>query len=298
MHLYTAFGLGISSSLPLPELLPGSGGADVEIRRARGGRSLGAASSTDDDAATMVSPNEWRLFFGDVGEVTVRDGREIVVTARPRVDARTLRLAVLGPAFGVLLQQRGFLVLHASVVEIGGAAVAFLGDSGQGKSTLAAALHARGHPLVADDFAAVRLDGEGPAVHAGFPQFKLWPDAAKALGRDVRRLPRLDRGWTKRAARIAHGFSSLERLPLAGVVLLDVGDAVALAPVAPHDAFLALVRYTYGITWLHDVSGLAQFRDRREVAARVPVRRLTRPWQLGALDDVVTLIEREFAPHA
>jgi hypothetical protein len=46
------------------------------------------------------------------------------------------------------------LALHASVVDVDGRAVAFLGASRQGKSTLAAALARRGHTLLSDDCCA------------------------------------------------------------------------------------------------------------------------------------------------
>jgi hypothetical protein len=73
------------------------------------------------------------------GTLQVSHGRSIVVDA-DNADDRTAALWVLGPAMGVLLQQRGVLVLHASAVTMDGGVVAFLGHSGWGKSTMAAAM--------------------------------------------------------------------------------------------------------------------------------------------------------------
>jgi serine kinase of HPr protein (carbohydrate metabolism regulator) len=65
----------------------------------------------------------------------------------------------------VLLQQRGRLVLHASAVTVDLGVVAFMGGPGWGKSTMAAAMYARGHSIVADDVTAVRADKAHPVVH-------------------------------------------------------------------------------------------------------------------------------------
>ena len=47
-----------------------------------------------------------------------------------------------GLGISILLHQRGYVTLHASCVNLGSGAVAFLGDSTAGKSFIAAALHA------------------------------------------------------------------------------------------------------------------------------------------------------------
>jgi hypothetical protein len=109
------------------------------------------------------------------------DGRAIVYEPAPHADLGDVAAFLTGAAFGILMHQRGLVVLHASSVEVGGAAVLFLGSSGAGKSTLAAALVQRGYPLVTDDVCVVADDG------GGAPQ--VWPDA---------RLPKLWRNAIER----------------------------------------------------------------------------------------------------
>jgi HPr serine kinase-like protein len=295
-HSYLAFGLGIKSALRLPELLPGDGRADVEIHRSAplAPNSLGPEENAD----TMVAPNEWRLTYDDVGVLTIRDGRRIELAPLRGVSARTVRLTLLGPAMAVLLHQRGFLVLHASVVEIAGQAIAFLGESGAGKSTLAAALHARGHKLLADDVAAVRIGPNGPEVYAGFPQLKLWPDALGALGRDAKPLPRVEPHFDKRAHRIREGFAQRDAFPLAQLHVVEEGPAVEITRLPLADAFLALVRHAYGIQRLDGVSGAGHFHARSEIVERVPAYRLSRPWDLGMMGTVVERVERGVESNA
>ena len=62
--------------------------------------------------------------------------------------------------FARLLIAQGFLPLHASAVVRDSRAVAFAGPAGRGKSTLVAALAARGARVATDDMSALRTVGE------------------------------------------------------------------------------------------------------------------------------------------
>ena len=294
-YRYLAFGLDIASALQLPELRAGGRGADVEIRRATTLPPDWSAPS--EISETMTGPNEWRLTYDDVGVLTVRDGRQIEVQPLRGVSARLLRMMVLGPAMAAVLHQRGFLLIHASVVEIGGRAAAFLGASGAGKSTIAAAMHAAGHRLVADDVAAVRVGEHGAEVYAGFPQLKLWPDAATAVGRDSTRLPRLERGIEKRAARLRSGFVEQRALPLERIYELEYGPAVEITALHPHAGLLTLAAHGYGVQRLATASGAVEFRKRAAIVDLLGVHRLARPCDLAALPTVVARVERDLASY-
>lgn len=245
----------------------------------------------------MTAPNEWRLTYDDVGVLTVRDGRQIDVQPLSGVPARLLRMMVLGPAMAAVLHQRGCLLIHASVVEIRGHAVAFLGASGAGKSTIAAAMHAAGHRLVADDVAAVRVGESGAEVYAGFPQLKLWPDAATALGRDAERLPRLEAGIEKRAQRLRHGFVHRKALPLARVYVLEYGPTTEVTRLHPHVGLLTLAAHGYGIQRLVADSSADQLRKRAAIVNGIGVHRLARPCDLGSLGGVVERVEQDLGFH-
>lgn len=290
MYRYRAFALGIASDIPFPELSPGDGEIDVAICRLE---AIERHSLPDGEYAEPRSAAEWRLMYDDVGLVTIRDGARVEIAPVAGVDARTMRQAILGPALAVLLQQRGYLVLHASVVRVGGGAIAFLGDSGSGKSTIAAALHARGHELISDDLAAIRLTGAGPEVLSAFPQFKLWPDSVTALRMDPAGLPIVEPGFSKRVQRVTDRFTRTEATPLRRLYLLGAGPCAATAPLSSADAFIALVRFTYGVEWLHAQSGPTLFQQRAALARAGRVSRLTRPWRLTALEDAVDMLEAD-----
>ena len=64
---------------------------------------------------------------------------------------------------------RGLEVLHASAVEVDGGAVAFVGRSGAGKTSLALALCRRGAAFLSDDVLALERVGEELVGHPGTP---------------------------------------------------------------------------------------------------------------------------------
>lgn len=241
---------------------------------------------------------ETHLFWREVGTFLVRRGREIVVDPAPEVEERVLRLFILGPALAVLLHQRGRLVLHASAVAIDGEVIAFPGGPGWGKSTMAAALHARGHGVVADDVTAVQLDMDRPMLVPGFPQLKLWPEAAvSSLGDDLQTLPRLHPELEKRARRVARSFPSAS-LPLRRIYVLAEGESQRIEPLPAQEGLVELVRHSYVARLLQDAESAelsSHFFQCSRVVKTVPIRRLRRPKYLPALSDLARLVEEDLA---
>lgn len=228
----------------------------------------------------------------------------MLIEPAPGVDERVLRAYVLGPALSVLLYQRGFLVLHASAVALRGedgsmGAVAFLGHSGEGKSTLAAALHARGHTLLADDFIAVPLSPQvlgaapGPLIHAGFPQLRLWPSSLEALGQDAQALPSLYPGGQKRALGASEGFSSVG-LPLHCLYVLARGEEVSISALRPASAIISMVEHGTCTGLLPPDEAAVHFGRCSDLARLIPVRRLQRPHDLKQLRQAAVAVEADY----
>ena len=297
MYSYAAYGFTLRSELALPELDVGASAPDVVLRLGTVGRRPLELDAQGD--GVWATTGEACRSVKNVGTCLVRWGREIVVDPAPGVDERVLRLSILGPAFALLLHQRGCFVLHASAVQCGDGAIAFTGGSGWGKSTLAGAFHARGSALLADDLTALRIGTGCSTVLPGFPQLKLWPEAAASLGRVPAALSQLHPEFDKRACGARQGFSH-RPLPLRRIYLLAEGPDLVIAPLRPQEALIALMPHWYGFRFgdrLLQVGDAAvrHFRQCAALANSVSVHRLTRPRQLGALGDVVDLVEEELA---
>jgi len=83
--------------------------------------------------------------------------------------------------FPMMLSKKGKLVLHGSAVNACGSAVAFLGASGRGKSTLAASFAMGGCPFLADDGLILEPANSTYLVIPSHPSLRLWEDSRDAL---------------------------------------------------------------------------------------------------------------------
>jgi hypothetical protein len=287
---YLAYGLGIHATMPLPELIAREVEGEVSIRFGR-----------VDDPPPEISERGWgffspapeenHLFRQEVGSFLVRGGSDIIVDPSLGLDERTLRLFILGPAMAVLLRQRGYLLLHASAVAVAGRAVLFMGDAGWGKSTVAAALHTRGHCLVTDDVAALSVGESNHMLLPSFPQLKLWPEALVSLGDDPEKLPLCNPRFEKRARSAAHKFSPAP-LPIKRIYVLSEGDDSEILPLRPQEALAELLRHTYGAM---GVGSAPHFLECASLINEVTVCSLRRQKSLSQLPKLTQLIEDDLA---
>tara|TARA_R110002167_G_scaffold81834_10_gene223694 strand:+ start:2018 stop:2941 length:924 start_codon:yes stop_codon:yes gene_type:complete len=112
----------------------------------------------------------------------VLGGKEIVIGGGAYQNTDALQAFILGACLGVLLIQRGQLVLHASVVEKNGVTVAFAGAGGAGKSTLVSLLVEHGFRVLADNIAVIESEGHSPPqIIPSSPQVHLWAAALEKL---------------------------------------------------------------------------------------------------------------------
>jgi hypothetical protein len=110
--------------------------------------------AVDGRRALVHQPPDWSLLVVDGTHVTI----EWHGADEPPgwlVDSWAVQIATM---------QRGLLNLHASVVDVGGHAIAVGGQSGAGKSTTAMALHRRGHRLIVDDSTVIEFRNGEPWV--------------------------------------------------------------------------------------------------------------------------------------
>lgn len=292
---YYVHGLTLHSEIECPELPPAPPGpADVRVWLG----SLADEARCEADRRQDHGTGKGRLLLHirNAGRFAVSDGREIVVDPLPGMDARTLRLFLLGSALGCILHQRGLLPLHGNAFLHEGQAVLVVAHSGTGKSTLAAAMKRRGCPILADDVCAVRtMVGATPVVYPGIPQIKLWKDAADHLGEDTGAMGRVSHDEEKYALPVLarhHG----QPWPIRAIYVLDIHDGTApeMAAMTPLEKIDALRTHTFRkgmVTRLGTVS--ANLRACALLAQEVPMRRLLRPRAGFLLDDLADLMQRD-----
>lgn len=109
--------------------------------------------------------------------------KDFRVTCTPVLEASQQQIADLfyNQIVPLIHHGRNKLVLHASAVAGPVGVLAFLGHSGQGKSTLAASLAMLSHPFLTDDGLLLEPAGLGYAVTPNRPYLRLWSDSANAV---------------------------------------------------------------------------------------------------------------------
>lgn len=300
MYKYTAYGLSIDSTIVLPELQTSAHvSADVVIQFGKLKESPPEISS--EGSYYHINQEKAICFWDIVGTFLVRDGKEIIIDPLPGVDEQIIRLPLLGAVLAVLLYQRGFLILHSSGVAINGGVVAFIGAKGWGKSTMAATLYGRGHDMMADDVVALDLSGVGsPVVLPGFPQFKLWPEAAtSALGDDPQMLPQLHSQVEKRIRRVNDRFAQ-QPLPLKRIYVLGGGKAPQIKPLQPQAAIAHIIGNSYiamlsGKQFVTSAGSANHLHQCTNLIKNVPIYRLERPRSLSLLPAIAQLVEEDIA---
>jgi hypothetical protein len=114
------------------------------------------------------------------------DGRR-VVGAPPAGPAWRWERLVLAQVLPLAAVLRGKDVLHASAVALEGRAVAFMGRSGAGKTTLAGRIIANGGRLVTDDVLAVDRARQEVVVHRGGAVARIDAAELRAMSQRERR---------------------------------------------------------------------------------------------------------------
>jgi hypothetical protein len=204
----------------------------------------------------------------------------------PGLAGSTVAHMILDHAIPRLLAVRpGYLVIHASAVQVENQVIAILGSSGQGKSTLAAWFASHGFPLLTDDCLVLQLDPSTrqwlaqPSYHS----VRLWPDSIDALDIPACALREFAHYSSKRRTgkqaefRFATGGSPLDAcFVLAGPPYRpsDSGANHAAAPVirelSVNESFLELVRAVFRL------DGMDECINRQEFEALTSLTNTTR----------------------
>ncbi len=158
------------------------------------------------------------------------------------IDVRPEPFASMGLVAGLIadavvptfLALAGKVVFHATAVEVAGGAVAFLGRSMAGKSSMAAAFATMGCPVLADDCLRVeRIDGTAVVLPTAFSP-RLRVDAAEKLSDLLSAISPSSNGPAR------------QPVPLARLCLLRRGHPeLVVEPVRPAAAAAELVPHLY-----------------------------------------------------
>lgn len=289
MQYYSAYDLTIASEYDLFGVRHSDPVGNPDVTIVKGDFGHPENVQYDEGRYSEASFDEALLSWEKVGTIRIRQGREIQVVPRQDINPDVLSLFITGAAMGIVLHQRGLLVLHASAVDVDGSAIAFIGFKGMGKSTTAAAFVGRGYLMISDD--VVALDARY-RVRPGSEVVKLWPTALKAaLNDDPESIPRIYPTNEKRA-RIVDDKMAASSSQLKAIYVLDSGDTLRIEPIEPAGRFVEVVRHSYAPRFVGTPGTPPEhFQQCTQLVADIPMYRLRRVPDLEQLSDVVARVE-------
>lgn len=219
-HAYRLSTLKLVSDIELPELMEWDRRSEISAELVfRLGKLPARLEAPEAPLVRTEGRSRYLLISPNDARILIENGSTVTIELAPGTDLTKARSILMAPVQGVLWHQRGLLPLHASAVSVDGRVLAIAGPAGAGKSTLAAALSAKGHSVIADDICIIDAT-DGAHVLAGTQRLRLWRDALDHFGIAVEGLPRAlsrrEKYWIE-----ARGASGCERQKLVAVALLS-----------------------------------------------------------------------------
>ena len=224
----------------------------------------------------IVDGDGRRIWFGWLGT----DSRE------------SLQVYLLGRALSFALVKQGLEPIHSSTVVLDGSALAFIGESGFGKSSLAATFVGDGYRLLTDDLLLVSQSSGRFEAQPGPPRIKVFPWVARrCLGLSGVGVRMND--WSEKLVLpLGEDHHQSVPVPLRAVYVLSGPrevfrkQSIQIATLSQREALMELIRHTFNHV-VTDPRRLQQlFSKSMELATRVPVKRISYPRDLALLPEV------------
>ncbi len=218
------------------------------------------------------------------------EGRRIAGFPHNGRSQEAFQTYLIGQVLSFALLKQGIESLHATVVVANNAALAFLGDSGYGKSSLGAGFLAAGDRLLTDDLLVVTEKDRRFFAHPGPRRIKLFPETAAAvLGKFNGGTP-MNPTTTKLVIPLLSSQSTDITVPLRAVYVLSPparrARKIAIRPLSQQEACLALITNAYNSIVTEPARLARQFNWAARTQADWPVKSMAYPGELAQLPGV------------
>lgn len=282
------------SAIDIPELQGTTGSGTLHVTLGVGGVPDTIPKAHNLGEWCSVSAREYLLNVPNVARYYVANGNEVRVEMTLGTPISDVSTYLLGSVFGALCHQNALLPLHASAIESKGLVTAFLGESGAGKSTTAAALQHRGYRVVSDDICLLEPAGESMRVVPVASWLKLWRQSLDYLGETPEERNRTYS--TDDKYRVYLNQQNFGTRKIANLVFLrkavEPSHKATLEPLSASETIAAMMDMTY-LSYVNELTGAQSelFLRCARVLSTAHGYRLTIPWNLNEMESVIHLIE-------
>lgn len=290
---YSAYNLTIQSDISLPLPLDTTGDRPDICITAGSINEPENLSRTYDGVWYAHGSNALFLKWDILGSFFISEGKRITLSQSQGAQEFSPVIPLLGTVMAVALHQKGMAALHGSSVLVNGKALVFLGEKGEGKSTMAGYFQKQGNELLSDDICAIDMHKQDkPIIYPSFSRIKLWPDAMQYLDYTPEQHERVHPDFEKRNISLDMGFS-YSPAPVAAIIVLSTGTDLTLEPLTGHQAIPFLIPHLIINRFPENQpASLAGsiYSQLIRLLKNIPLYRLTRPREITQLPSVAELV--------
>ena len=242
--------------------------------------------------------NGYLLRFPGLADFEVSaDGESVIAFAAPGTDDATLEHLYINQVTPLALSRQGRPSFHASVVTVPEGAVAFLGSSGMGKSTLAASFALNEATFLTDDALLIEETNDACMALPSHASVRLWEDSVDALARDRIAARAGPVQYTAKARLLAGDALAYTESPqplLAAFVLEGPKSSeISIHALTGLDRYMAWLRNSFLLD-VEDNALLARhFEWTHRISSSVPSFSLDYPRDYGILPDVRNAVRQQ-----
>lgn len=232
------------------------------------------------------------------------DGKEIVyrlLTKDLREHRTALTQFLQANVLSFSLLRMGIEPVHGTGIAVKGKAIALIGESGYGKSTLGAAFLQAGFPLLTDDLLVIKKKVNTFTAFPGTPRIKLFPETARLLLKNKLSGTPMTPEAQKWILSLPAGHIQKNTLPLQAVFVLPSPAqkkrtrTIGIRKLSSREAAVEVLKAAYNLTPPSHERLLNQFDFASNLAGGVPVYALSYPEDLQQILKVRDFILKHLA---
>lgn len=291
MFCYSAFGLNILSQIEFPGMLNCYKDALFDVKIVLGEVNIPKFTARTKGQDYVMTKNSLYAWWNNIGKIKIKNNKIIVDPIQDIEIENELNIipVLLGPVMALFLYLKGYLILHGSSVQMGKGAIAFLGYSKLGKSTLAINLYKKGYSLVTDDIIAITFNQFGsPLIYPSYPHIRLSNDSLNNINEHSYPICNFGNKYFVEASK---NFPK-EPIMLNRIYLLKREDKVQISDIKSKDSLLDLIRHskTRISTPSSQVNDLFKLD---KIRSSVPIRSLRISHSFENISSLMELIEAD-----
>ena len=123
------------------------------------------------------------IYRKNIGHIAIWNKHDFEITPSNEFSHEYIRMLILGSIAMLFISSFGNLSLHAACIIFNNKAVLIAGDSGKGKSSLAAYFHLKNYLVFSDDVTNIQIVDNVPYALPSVPRIKLSKEGLNLIGK-------------------------------------------------------------------------------------------------------------------